>query len=232
MNIQAPSPAAVPPSAGAPTEAPSAPAPPSQELGKDEFLRLLVAQLSNQDPLNPLEGHEFAAQLAQFSSVEQLVGVNEALAQQAQMSGLLAQSVNSSVAAGLIGKTVEAEGSTVQWDGTGEVTLGFELGAPSSGTVIEVRDEAGTLVRTIKRGGYESGTHKVAWDGNDDDGNRAAEGTYSFEVKAQDPEGEPVDVRTYLRGHVDRIQFGQGGITLWIGETSVPISAVLSVEEG
>ena len=231
MSIQAPSPVGMPPGvADSATKASGAPELTSQSFGKDEFLRLLVAQLSNQDPMNPLDGHEFAAQLAQFSSVEQLVGINQSLERQMEMSGLLAQGVNSSVAAGLIGKTVEAEGSAITRTDSSDMPLRFEQVAASAGTVIEVRNEAGTLVRTFERSGLGAGMNEVVWDGKDNDGDSVPRGDYTFEVKATDPEGEPVGTRTFLRGTVDRIQFDQEGITLWIGETAVPIGAVHSVE--
>lgn len=89
----------------------------SAVMGKDDFLRLLVTQLGNQDPLNPMDGQEFAAQLAQFSSVEQLLNISDVLAQNGEMNGLLAQSINSGVASGLIGKTVQASGNAISWDG-------------------------------------------------------------------------------------------------------------------
>lgn len=232
MNIPAASPIGVPPGTATATEASGASELTSQNPGKDEFLRLLVAQLSNQDPMDPLKGQEFAAQLAQFSSVEQLVGINQALEQQMEMSGLLAQGVNSSVAAGLIGKTVEAEGNAITWRDSGDVLLRFEQATASAGTVVEVRDEAGNLVRTFDRNSLRAGMHEVTWDGKDNDGNRVPKGNYTFQVNAAGAEGEPVGARTFLRGKVDRIQFGQGGIILWVGERSIPISAVHSVEEG
>lgn len=81
---------------------------PSREMDKEAFLRLLVTQLSNQDPLNPTEGAEFAAQLAQFTSVEQLTNINSALESQAEASEWLAQGMQSGVAADLIGRHITA----------------------------------------------------------------------------------------------------------------------------
>ena len=92
-------------------------------LSRDDFLQLLVTQLGNQDPLNPMDGQEFAAQLAQFSSLEQLININESMIQSGEINGLLAQSVNAGVAADLIGKTIEAEGDQFQYSGEDSTSL-------------------------------------------------------------------------------------------------------------
>ncbi|MGA9120044.1 MAG: flagellar hook capping FlgD N-terminal domain-containing protein, partial [Bacteroidota bacterium] len=80
----------------------------SNQLGKDDFLKLLVTQLQNQDPLNPLQGTEFVAQLAQFSSLEQLTNINSSLEQNIQSNQLMTQSIGNSLAATLVGKDVRA----------------------------------------------------------------------------------------------------------------------------
>jgi flagellar basal-body rod modification protein FlgD len=84
---------------------------PKGQLGKDQFLQLLVAQMKHQDPLNPMDGQEMAAQLAQFSSVEQLVTINESIANQAASQSALLDSLGGGLALGAIGKEVEADAS-------------------------------------------------------------------------------------------------------------------------
>ena len=128
-------------------------------LGRDEFLQLLVTQLSNQDPLNPMDGQEFAAQLAQFSSLEQLISINETMIQSGEINGLLAQSVNSGVAADLIGKTIEAEGNEFHFNGEDATTLRFELGSAASEVQVEVYNPAGQLIRTESLSNLDSGEH-------------------------------------------------------------------------
>lgn len=199
-------------------------------MGKDEFLRLLVSQLSNQDPLNPMDGQQFAAQLAQFTSVEQLMNISDTLAGNGEMNGLLAQSINSGVAAGLIGKTVQASGDQISLTGDEPAGLGFRLDKAADSTKLTIRSEAGTVVREIDLNGRTSGDHQYEWDGLGNDGERLPNGSYTFEITATDAAGDDVQVQTFFKGKVDRITFGQDGIMLWIGKARVPMADVESVE--
>ncbi|MEX1055960.1 MAG: flagellar hook capping FlgD N-terminal domain-containing protein, partial [Rhodothermales bacterium] len=134
---------------GAPSSIPPGTTPESSgsALGKNEFLRLLVAQISNQDPLNPMQGHEFAAQLAQFSSVEQLMNIGDVLTKNGELNGLLAQSVNSGVASGLIGKSIETKGNQINWSGEGVSELNFKLADSAQSVTVTIRDKVGNVIR-------------------------------------------------------------------------------------
>lgn len=199
-------------------------------MGKDEFLQLLIAQLSHQDPMNPVDGHEFAAQLAQFTSLEQLIAINGNVTHNGQLSGMLAQSINSGVAAGLIGKTVQAEGNALEVSDEGATPLNFEIGGNGGQVSVTIMDEAGQVVRKIEHGELSAGKHTIEWDGLADSGSRVPPGSYTFEVSATDGTEEPVPTLTFVRGKVDRVTFGQNGILLWLGELSVAMQNVSSVE--
>lgn len=196
------------------------------EMGKEDFLQLLVTQLKMQDPLDPMEDQEFAAQLAQFSSLEQLININESLEGQ----GNLADRFSSSMAADLIGEEVQAEGERVEWTGDGEVPLSFDLDSPASKATITVHDEAGQPVFEQDLEALDDGFHEFAWDGKDAQGNEVPNGTYAFSIEATDTDGESVDARPYVSGTVDRVTFGAEGPMLQIGDRQVPIDQVHSVE--
>ena len=198
-------------------------------LGRDEFLQLLVTQLSNQDPLNPMDGQEFAAQLAQFSSLEQLIDINDSLLQSGELNGLLAQSVNAGVAADLIGKTIEAEGNEFTYGGEGSTNLRFELSTAANDVQIEILNPAGQVIRTESLSNLSSGEHTFEWDGNDAEGAAQAQGAYSYRVTATDAEGNTINARTFISGEVDRVTYNQNGIFLWIGDTSFNMGDVSSV---
>ncbi len=198
-------------------------------LGQEDFLLLLVTQLSNQDPLNPMDGQEFAAQLAQFSSLEQLITIGDTLDQSNAVNGLLAQSMNSGVAAGLIGKEVEAEGVDLFVSEGKPSDVSFELGEAATTVAIDIKNEAGQIVRTVDLGQRGRGEHAFSWDGKDVDGNDVPNGKYSVEIRAEDSAGNNVDTRTFMKGLVDKITFGPEGILVWMGQTSIPLGNVRSV---
>jgi len=198
-------------------------------LSRDDFLQLLVTQLGNQDPLNPMDGQEFAAQLAQFSSLEQLININESMIQSGEINGLLAQSVNAGVAADLIGKTIEAEGDQFQYSGEDSTSLRFELFSAASDVQVEVYNPAGQLIRTESLSNLDSGQHTFEWNGFNEEGEQQLNGQYSFKVTATDPEGATVNSRTFISGTVDRVTYNQNGIFLWIGDTSINMGNVSSV---
>lgn len=201
-------------------------------LGREDFLLLLVTQLSNQDPLNPMDGQEFAAQLAQFSSLEQLITIGDTLEHHGALNGLLAQSINSGVAAGLIGKEIEAEGLDL-FITDGDVSgMRLELGEAASSVTIDIKNEAGQIIQTLDLGPKAKGEHQIIWDGKDADGNEVANGKYSVDIHATDASGNDVGNRTFMQGLVDRITFGPEGILVWVGQTSVPLGNVSSVGDG
>ena len=201
----------------------------SKKMGKQDFLKLLVAQLGNQDPMNPMKGQEFAAQLAQFSSVEQLTNISGQIGSQKQASQALAQSVNSGIAAGMIGRTIEAPGNQVAWTGEGETTLGLDLSAPADEVTVKIRNAAGSVVTTQTLADVPSGAKEIKWKGTTEDGGRLPEGTYSFTVSATDAKGEPIEASTYRKGAVDRVTFGEEGTQLWVNGTKIPMGEVRSV---
>ena len=194
------------------------------DLGREAFLDLLITQLSNQDPLSPLQDHEFVAQLATFSSLEQLEGINHGI----QSSLLMNQSVNNSLATNLIGKEILAEGSTVSLGDTGSPTFQLDLPATADVSVL-VRDATGTLVKRIDVGTKSEGSHKITWDGTNESGARAAAGEYSIEVLSSDSEGLNVPASLRVRAEVTGVRFLEGTGFLLLGDTMVPLSSVSEV---
>lgn len=175
-------------------------------LGKDEFLNLLVTQLQYQDPLNPMDSTDFTAQLAQFSSLEQLTNLNEKFDALTQSQAAL----NNTQAVSYIGQTVLVEGGTLVSDGMGSVDCHFELAGPTEAVFVSVYDGSGQLVRTFDAGTLGSGYQKAAWDGCDQDGNPLPAGAYQFEVAAVDSENAAVDVTTLSTGQVTGVTFRNG----------------------
>lgn len=191
------------PSAGSTTS--TTPASAQSPLGKDEFLRLLVAQLSAQDPLNPMDSREFSAQLAQFSALEQMTNVNKTL------EDLVAaqQAMGNSSMISLIGKLVDVPGNSFEHTQGGTTSLTYSLGAEASTTKIEIYNSAGALVNTINGSGAE-GSNLAIWNGLDSQGNPVGSGFYTFKIQAADSAGKSVTAETFTTGLVTDVLFEEG----------------------
>jgi len=175
-------------------------------LGKDDFLQILVAQLQAQDPLAPMEGQEFASQLAQFSSLEQLTNVNGNL--EASQAFDVAMSNNSAIA--LIGKNVDAPGNAVDLK-SGEVeTLSFSLDGDAADVSIDIFNSTGAIVSTIDLGAQTKGLREYVWNGTDSSGALLPAGNYTFNVTASDSVGNFVPTETFAAGLVTDVIF-EGG---------------------
>ncbi|UCF85306.1 MAG: flagellar hook assembly protein FlgD [Desulfobacteraceae bacterium] len=201
--------------------------PGSDFLGKDAFLYMFISQLRAQDPLNPMESTEFTAQLAQFSSLEQLNNVNANL----EFLQLYQASINNSQAVSFIGKTINAFGnSTGVIDGVAD-QIHFELAHDANDVLVHIYDSDGNLVKTIESGTLNAGEQAVEWDGTDNEGNEVTDGTYTFEVVATDTEGNPITATTFITALVNGVSFKDGTTYLLAGDQEIPIGSVFKVME-
>jgi len=199
----------------------------SSALGKDEFLKILVAQLGNQDPTKPQDSSQFVAELAQFSSLE---------AQQNTVSSLNAlmlgqATANQTAAATFIGKRIEFTGGKVEFDGATAVTASANLDAAASKLSVTVTNANGAIVRTLQLGAHGAGGLQIAWDGRDDKGAVVPKGTYGLQPAAYDANGKAVSVGLSTSGTVSGVSF-QGGVPLLrVGANLIKMSDVTSINE-
>jgi len=194
-------------------------------LSQDDFLKLLLTQLQAQDPLKPLDNQEFAAQLATFNSLDQLININKKLdttqGQQLRLSQLEATA--------LIGKDVQAKGDSVSITATGSTALNYTLDANASRVVMNIKDSDGNLLRALDAGSQKTGQQSVSWDGKDTNGTRVAPGRYTFTVAAVDNGGNKVGTTTFLQGLVTGVNMAGSEPQLEINGVEIPVSAVTSV---
>jgi flagellar basal-body rod modification protein FlgD len=189
----------------------------------DTFLGILVTQLNNQDPLEPMKSQEFTNQLVQFSTVEQAIATNEKLDQmlQAQAGNRATQAVN------FIGKDIAVDGNRVTLEG-GSAGFGYTLHDEAQTVALEITDATGTVVRTLS-GETAAGRHNVVWDGKTDSGQPASEGIYNVQVYAVDADNKTVGAETETRGRVTGFEVRDEQIHLQVGAVDVPFDKVTAV---
>jgi flagellar basal-body rod modification protein FlgD len=199
----------------------------NKSLDQQAFLKLFVAQLKNQDPLAPQQNHEFVAQLAQFSSLEQSVGINQRLDQlNLQSRGLQNNEVTS-----LMGKQVDVRGNIVTLnDQDLTVPLRYTLDGDAKAAAVVIRDANGNEVRRIAQSNPTKGFHTSKWDGLTNGGVRAPSGAYSVDVEAVDADQKRVTATQNTQGIVSSVSFDQGFPVLHLDNgLKVPISDLIGV---
>jgi flagellar basal-body rod modification protein FlgD len=196
----------------------------TKSLGKNEFLKLLLAQLQNQDPTKPMDNQAFVAQLAQFSSLEQL----QALGEKFDMMTVAQASTNQLQVAGLVGKQVEFRTDALHLAGKPlEVKGNLSLDADS--VVAVVTDASGATVRTLTLGAQGAGAFSFSWDGRSESGAALPAGDYQVAIHAGRKDGSTVQGELYTRGVVDAVTFDTDSPVLLIGTLRVKLSEVSQV---
>jgi flagellar basal-body rod modification protein FlgD len=196
-------------------------------LGQEAFLKLLVAQLKNQDPLNPQQNSDFVAQLAQFSSLEQSIGINDRLDQLALQN----QGMQNSEIVGLVGKQATVKGDIVTLSGQGAIVpISFTLSDAAQQSTIVIKDASGRLVRTIPVAAKAAGTVTVQWNGQNDSGNPQPAGPYKVTVTAKNGEDAPVALTQQTTGTIQSVSFDRGFPVVHLDNgVQAPVGDLLSV---
>jgi len=196
-------------------------------LGQDAFLKLLVAQLKNQDPLNPQQNYEFVAQLAQFSSLEQSVGINDRLDQLALQN----QGLQNSQVVQLVGKQATVKGNIVALKGQGQaVPISFKLDGAAKQASVVIRDQSGRTVRTLEVGARAAGNVTLAWNGQSDSGLPQPAGAYQVTVTAKSEGDLPVTLTQQSSGTIRSVSFEQGFPVLQLDSgVTAPVGDLVSV---
>lgn len=175
---------------------------------QDRFMTLLVTQMKNQDPLNPMDNAQMTSQLAQLNTVSGIEKMNVAL--QSLMGSY--QASQTLQATSMIGHGVLAPGNSVQLT-DGQALLGVELAKPADKVEITIRDAKGNAVDSFTLEKQAAGTYPLAWDGKTEAGTTLANGKYTFEVKAT-TNGEKVDATALSFGQVASVSTSSQGIKI------------------
>ncbi|HEX6240440.1 MAG TPA: FlgD immunoglobulin-like domain containing protein [Polyangiales bacterium] len=197
------------------------------QLGKDDFMKLLIAQLKNQDPEQPVDAKEMVTQLAQLGSVEQMTN----MVTEMKSLQLATTSMANHQASSLVGKSIEANGSKLYLGDAGGAASGINLTLPAETVTLTVRDDKGQVVRTIEQSKTPAGISAVSWDGNNDNGERMPKGQYTLTVEAKNKDGGPVVADAKIRGLVSSVSYEQGFPELVVGEARVALANVTSIKQ-
>jgi flagellar basal-body rod modification protein FlgD len=200
-------------------------APQANKLGKDEFMKLLMAQVTHQDPLNPMDSKGMMDQLTGMGSLEQLVNLNENI-------GKLHTTQEDMMRANtfaFLDKDVTIRGGGVPVSGGHASGLQYSIPRGAASVTIHILNAQGEPVRDLKLGQQGPGAHAVDWDGQDMTGQHVADGVYNYTVLAQDPDQQPIPVDMYVRGKVSGVRFDHGRPKLTVNGEDVDVHDVIEM---
>lgn len=203
----------------------------NSETSKNEFLKLLTYQLKSQNPMKPYDNQEFAAQLAQFSQLEQLVDIRSMIEEQINTNTILTKTMANSALPGMLGKNAKAFTDTVSFDGENSAKLGYTLPYPAYSGKITIYDDAGNMVKEIDLSPSEltRNDHLIEWDGTDADGNKLDAGKYYFDAYFKTQNGSSFSADTYVQGKIEAVRFKSEGTFLLVNGVETPLEKVSDI---
>lgn len=195
-------------------------------LDKDAFMKLLLTQMKHQDPTNPMQSHEMAAQLAQFTSLEKLTNINQGINALAKAQ---APSHNFEALA-LIGKAVAGDSAKIdRMAENDQHPISFALKGDAQKAEIKIKDADGRLVRTLEVANLKTGRNEVVWNGKLDNGTDANRGAYVATIEAKGSNGRKIHADTQFSGVISGVNFTAQGPVLMIGKQAVSLKDVKEI---
>jgi flagellar basal-body rod modification protein FlgD len=197
---------------------------PTQELGKDAFMQLLISQMAYQNPLEPMENTEFIAQLAEFSALEQQQNIASAI----ELLALSQTASTNSQMVNLIGKRVLVPGSQLTLDGENPASVHFDLEGDAAPSELVIKNQNGDVVRRVQITDFKVGQNEIVFDGNDESGNPLEKGNYSYEIVGLDG-GSVEGLTTYSNLLVDAVAFSGTSILLKSDDVTIDLGDINEV---
>jgi Flagellar hook capping protein len=198
----------------------------STTLDQEDFMTILLAQLEYQDPNDPMDDKEMAAQLVQYSSLEMLTNINE------NLTTLVDASSTDTVLSGVnyIGKSIKSTGYNLTVSDGTVSTLYYSLGETVTEATANIYDTDGDIIRSVSLGDKAEGDYTFVWDGLDSDGNTCADGTYGVIINAVNSDGDTVVVQSEISGIVTGVKSSSGTVYLELEDgRTVELSTVTEV---
>ncbi|MBU8922770.1 MAG: flagellar hook assembly protein FlgD [Bacteroidales bacterium] len=195
-------------------------------MGKDDFLQLLVAQMSHQNPMEPMDNTEFIGQMTQFSSLEQLENISNGI----DSSVMLTQSMNNAFSTTLIGREVTIQGDLIQVNDGRAGACGFY--APTAGNaVVTITDSTGEEIRVLTARADEVGYVEIEWDQEDFEGNDVGDGEYYVSVKFEGDDGSAGEISSFITGRVTSLRFIDGNAYLTVAGREYNLAQIIEISE-
>ena len=197
-----------------------------KELGKQDFLNLMMTQLAHQDPLYPMDSNKMMQQMTSMGTVEQLQGMNK------KMDNLLAiqgDSVTSS-AYSFLDKDVRVSSSFLNMKQGQSVEGVYSLNGEADSVKVQIANDQGEVIRVLDLGLQKQGTHTFTWDGKDDAGDALSAGTYRYSINARTSTGEVIEAQQYKQGRVSSIYFDHGKPMVEISGERFPLSQIQGLD--
>ena len=196
------------------------------ELGQDDFMKLMMSQMSNQDPLKPMENGDFLAQMAQFSMSSGIQALNDSF-------GQLSNSLYSSQAlqaSSLIGRTVQLPGNTAYMEKQGGFNGAVDLPVNSPEVKVTISDLSGNVVKQLNLGAKQPGQVEFNWDGIGSDGEPAVAGKYNITAQAV-IDGKDQALNTVIEAQVESVTLGNGSSGLMVNLAGLGAAAFNEVKQ-
>lgn len=201
----------------------------NDKLDKDAFFKLMLAQMKNQDPMNPMQSHEMAAQLASFTSLEQMQNMNKTLT---EISNAQKPTEQFQVLQ-FLGKSVAGDSSKIyRAKGDKDHDLLFDLPMNAKETEIKLKNADGEVVKTYNLNNLKQGSNRITWNGMDDKGTVLPEGEYQFTVEAKNEQDKKVAIKTDFEGVISGVNYTKEGPVLMVGNQSVRLRDVKKIVDG
>lgn len=197
-------------------------------LDKDAFFKLMLTQMKNQDPMNPLKNHEMAAQLAQFSTLEQMNNMNATLTKIENKNS----DPQNFQALNLIGKVVNGDSSKITRSASDKVhDFNFTSSQDLSEATIKVFNQKGDAVKEFKLNNLKAGAQKISWNGQNSEGEIQKPGEYQFKIEAKNKLSQPVNIKSEFEGKITGMSFSAEGPILQIGNQTIKMKDVKQISD-
>lgn len=198
----------------------------NDQLDKDAFLKLFLAQLKNQDPTNPMESHDLAAQLAQFTQLEKLNNIDKGISSMAQQKS----PTKSYDSLNLIGKTISGDTSKIfRTDSTENHEIGFDIKENAAEANVSIRNRFGDVIKTLELRDLKAGKNEVTWNGEDEHGRAVSDGEYNVVIEAKASNGSKVFADTKFDGKVTGVKYTATGPVLLMGNKTIRMTDVKKI---